>query len=197
MKLNGHRKVTANSDRSDATGGLLVSQNGGRTESRAFEFYGVAGYIVSLTLTIKLPRFAISGFDLSLPWEGYVWWLADPRDRVVRPPVYRFDRNYIPEYNRDQVLNHLAEVRRVRSRGESLQGYLLGVGNDPIPEQFKQGAIIPASLIVYDQYGEGHRSPVSLWTDRTRRFFKRERSGQPRQGGLLDKRDPIGAGRER
>src|ERR1700688_1327028 len=78
LKRNGHRKVTANSARSNATSGLLVCQNGGRTESRAFDFYGVAGYIVSVTITIKLPRFAIAGFDLSLPWQSYVWWLADP-----------------------------------------------------------------------------------------------------------------------
>ena len=166
----------------DPQGGLLVSQEGG-TESRAFNFYGAAGYILSVTITIKLSRFAIAGFDLSLPWNGYVWWLTDPRDHGARSPVYRFDRNYILEYNRDQVLNHRADVRRLRSRGESLQGYLLGIGNDPIPEQFKQGAIIPAFLIVYDQYGEGHRSPVSLWTDRTGRYFQHERSGQPRKGG--------------
>ncbi len=172
-------------------GGLLVSQNGGRTESRAFEFYGAAAYIANVTITIKLPRFAISGFDLSLPWQSYVWWLADPRDRAARPPVYRFDRDYILEYNRDQVLNQVADVRRLRSQGESLQGYLLGIGNDPIPEQFNQGAIIPAFLIVYDQYGDGHRSPLSLWTDRTGRYFRRARSGQARKGRLLDKLDPT------
>jgi hypothetical protein len=176
---------------SDPEGGLLVRQDGG-TESRAFDFYGNAGYIVSVTITINRPRFAIAGFDLSLPWEGYVWWLADPRDRMARPPVYRFDRNCILEYNRDQVLNHLADVRRLRSRGASIRGYLLGIGNDPIPPEFQQGAIIPAALVVYDQYGEGHRSPVALWTDRTGRFFRHARSGERRQGGLMDKRDPIG-----
>jgi hypothetical protein len=193
LKRNGHRTVTTNSARSNATSGLLVRQNGGRTESRAFDFYDVAGYIVSVTMTIKLPRFAIAGFDLSLPWQSYVWWLADPRDRVAHTPVYRFGRDYILEYNRLQVLNHLADVRRVRSRGESLQGYLLGIGNDPIPEQFEQGAIIPAFLIVYDQYGEGHRSPLSLWTDRTGRYFQHPSSGQLRKGGLLDKSDPPSA----
>ena len=191
MKRNANREVTANSALSNATSGLLVSQTGGGSESRAFEFCGVAGYVVSVTITIKLPRFAISGFDLSLPWQSYVWWLADPRDRAVRPPVYRFDRDYILEYNRDQVLNQVADVRRSRSQGESLQGYLLGIGNDPIPEQFEQGAIIPAFLIVYDQYGDGHRSPLSLWTDRTGRYFRRARSGQARKGRLLDKLDPT------
>ena len=186
---------------SDAQGGLLVSQDGGGSESRAFDFYRGAGYIVSVTITIKRPQFAIAGFDLLLPWQSYVWWLADPRDRVARPPVYRFDRNCILEYNRDQVLNHLADVRRWRGvAGRIIPGILpVGIGNDPIPEQFKQGAIIPAFLIVLP-IGMGRTapfSPVSLWTDRTRRFFKRERSGQPRQGGLLDKRDSIGAGRER
>jgi hypothetical protein len=178
--------------RPDPLSGLLISQDGG-TESRAFDFCGAAGYIVSVTITIKLSRFAISGFDLSLPWRSYVWWLADPRDRVAHTPVYRFDRNYIPEFNRDEVLNHLSDVRRLRSRGESLQGYLLGIGNDPIPEQFEQGAIIPAFLIVYDQYGEGHRSPLSLWTDRTGRYFQHPPSGQLRKGGLLDKSDPPSA----
>ena len=45
----------------DLQGGLLVSQNGGRTASRAFEFYGAAAYIANVTITLKLPRFAIAG----------------------------------------------------------------------------------------------------------------------------------------
>lgn len=192
IRRNGHRKATSNSTCSDATSGLLVSQNEGCTESRVFDFYGAAAYILSVTITINLPRFAITGFDLSLPWEGYVWWLADPLARAARSPLYRFDRDYILDYDRCLVLNHLADVRRLWKRGESPKGYLLGVGNDPIPERFEQGAIIPAFLIVHDQYGTAHRSPVSLWTDRTGRFFRRARSGQLRVGGLLDKRDPIG-----
>lgn len=178
----------------DPPRGLLAYQEGGVTESRAFGFYGTAAYIIRAVITVNLPKFAISGFGLELPWMSYVRWLEDPIETGGRSTVYRFGGKEFPEFERTEVLNHYADVRRMWSRGESLKGHLLGIGNEPVPEQYRHGAIIPAFLIIYDQFSRPYRSPISLWTDRTTTAVRGVRSEARRTGGLLDRPDPI-AGR--
>ena len=51
--------------------------------------------------------------------------------------------------------------------------------------------MIPAFLIVYDQFWKGYRSPISLWRDCTQKPGRDARSGMRRKGGLFDHRDPI------
>jgi hypothetical protein len=178
----------------DPPRGLLVCQEGGAIESRAFDFYGAAAYIIRAIITVNLPKFAIGGFGLELPWKSYVRWLEDPIEIGGRSVVYRFGGRELPEFERSEVLNHRADVRRIWSRGSSLKGHLLGIGNEPIPEQFPHGAIIPAFLIVYDQFSRPYRSSVSLWTDRTTIRVRDVRSEAQRTDGLLDHPDAI-AGR--
>jgi hypothetical protein len=174
--------------------GLLVYQEGVATESRAFDFYGAAGYIIRAVVTVNLPKFAIAGFGLELPWKSYVRWLEDPREIDSHSIVYRFGGREFQDFGRSEVLNHRADVRHIWSRGESLKGYLLGVGNDPIPEQYQHGVIIPAFLIIYDQFSREYRSSVSLWAERNGKSGRHARSEVRRGGGLLDRPDPI-AGR--
>jgi hypothetical protein len=173
----------------DPSSGLLVYQVGGIIESRAFDFYGAAGYIIRVVVTVNLPQFAIAGFDLELPWKSSVRWLEDPLEIDGRSLVYRFGDKRFLEFERSQALNHFADVRRTWSRGESLRGSLLGIGDQPIPDQFQQGAMIPAFLIVYDQFWREYRSSVSLWTERTQKPVRPARSGIRRSGGLLDHPD--------
>jgi hypothetical protein len=170
--------------------GLLVYQTGGQSESRAFNFYESAGYILNVIITINLPHFAIATFGLELPWETYVWWLDEPNEVEGRATIYRFDRSYPLEFEKRQVLNHLADVQRTYSRGKSLKGHLLGIGNKAIPDRFQQGEMIPAFLIIYDQFGREYRSPISLWTDRNLQPVRPASSAIRRKGGLLDSPDP-------
>ena len=177
----------------DPSSGLLVYQEGGVIDSRAFDFCGSAGYIIRMVITVNLPRFAIAGFGLELPWKSYVRWLDDPVEIDGRSVVYRFGGKDL-EFERSQVLNHLADVRHTWSPGESLRGHLLGIGNEPIPEQFQHGTMIPAILIIYDQFWREYRSSFSLWTERTQEPVSRARSGIRQKGGLFDRRDPIARG---
>jgi len=111
-----------------SSSGLLVYQTGVRSETCAFNFFGGTGYVLNLIITINLPHFAIAGFGLELPWESYVRWLDEPEELNSHLTTYRFDRSYPFEFEKSQVLNHLADVRRTWSRGKSLVGYLLGIG---------------------------------------------------------------------
>jgi hypothetical protein len=169
-----------------SSNGLHVYQTGMRSETRAFNFYGNAAYVLHLIITINLPHFAIASFGLELPWESYVWWLDEPDDVDGRVTMYRFDRSYPLEFEKSQVLNHFTGVRRTWSRGKSLVGYLLGIGAEPIPDQFQQGATIPAVLIIYDQLERDYRSPVSFWTDRHLQPTRRPGFAIRPEGNLLD-----------
>jgi hypothetical protein len=87
------------------------------------------------------------------------------------------------------VINHYADVKHIFPSGHSVKGFLLGYGFDPIPEQFRQGTMAPAFVIVYDQFGREHRSPVELQVVRNQI--------QPRvlrKRNLLEHRDPIPRG---
>lgn len=171
--------------------GLRIRQFGGLIESRAFDFYGAAGYILCVAIASNLPQFSISAFELDLPYKGMVHWLDDPLEYDGSSTVYRFRGKYPLEFERDRVLNHLADVRRAYSKGQSLKGMLLGLGTEPISDEFQHGRMIPAFLIVSDQFGREYRSPVSLWADRADKLHYNTPPRIPRRGSLLDHPDRV------
>lgn len=173
----------------DPASGLLVYQFGGVTESRAFDFHGSAGYILHVAITINLPQFAIAGFKLEPPWKTAVRWLEDPLEIDGRSLFYRFPGDEPLEFERSDVLNHRVDIRRVLSRGDSLKGSLVGIGDQPIPDHFLHGMMIPSMLIICDQFWREYRSSVSLWTDRTEKSIRSARSGMRRKRNLLDHPD--------
>jgi hypothetical protein len=175
----------------DPPPGLFVYLDGARTESCAFDYLGGAGYVIKLVITVNLPHFAISEFGLELPWEAHVRWLVDPVEIGGRADVYRFSPDYALEFERHEVLNQCANVELMWKIGKSCKGYLLGVGDVPIPDEFQQGEMIPAFLIVYDQFVREHRSPISLWRDGTIKPVRHGQPGNRRKGRLFDCRDSI------
>jgi hypothetical protein len=170
--------------------GLCVYQAGGVTESRATDWCGGTAFAIYLVITINLPNFAISAFGLELPWKNdSFYWLEDPLEIDGSSRRYRFGGRDSPEFERHEVLNHCADVRQTYSAGQSLKGFLLGYGFDSIPEQFRHGMMIPAFVVVYDQFGFKGRFPVELYTDRSL-----VRPRVPRKRNLLDHPDPIARG---
>jgi hypothetical protein len=179
--------VEEKAEKGGSEDGLLIRQYGGVHESTAIAYRGNATLIVVyLDIAVDRPGFAISGFDLELPWEGTVRWLEDPREIDGRSRDYHFGFEGIPNFKRDHVLNHLAGARRAISRGRTLQGCLLGI-HDPMPDSFPHGAKIPAFVSVWDQFFTEYRRPVLLWADRMR--VPVHKSLAPRRN-LLDHKDP-------
>jgi hypothetical protein len=170
--------------------GLLVRQWGGLVESRAIDCSNWTAFIINLAITANQPTFAISAFSLDTPWENdYFRCLEDPAQLVGPSRNYRFGARGVPQFERDHVINHCADVTRVLPVGHSLKGSLLVVGSDPIPSRFGHGSMLPAFVIVYDQFGHDHRSPVELQVVRNQT--------QPRvlrKRNLLEHRDPIPRG---
>jgi hypothetical protein len=171
---------------------LHVYQTGGVFESSAFDWAGGTGFKIYLVVTNLRPMFAISAFELELPWKNdSFYWLEDPLVIDGSSPLYRFSGACALEFDRSLVINHYADVRRTMSQGQSLKGFLLGFGFDSIPADYPHGTMIPAFLVIYDQLGGKFRSSLQLWVDRTQKNRRRRGSGSSRKGGLLDKRDAI------
>lgn len=169
--------------------GLIVHQVGGPIDSSAVDWAGCTGFKIYLAITINLPMFAISAFGLELPWKSdSFYWLDDPSEIDGSPRCYRFGTIDFLEFERSEVINHYADVRRTFSPGQSLKGFLLGFGFDPIPDEFPHGMMIPAFLVICDQHWHKYRSPIKLWTDRSKKYVSKPRSGVPRRG-LFDHPD--------
>jgi hypothetical protein len=149
--------------------GLLVRQTGGLMESCAIECSGGTAYIINLVITSKLPGFAISAFGLQTAWpQEYFRWLEDPVAIDGHLRRYRFGVREVQDFERDQVINHCADVRQILSNGHSVSGFLLGIGYEAIPERFRHGLMIPAFVTVYDQFGHEYPSTVELQAIRNR-----------------------------
>jgi hypothetical protein len=178
----------ARSVRSD---GLRLRQYGGRTESTAFDLAGGTGFVIWLMVTAHLAGLAISAFELEVPWAGTVRCLEDPLEVDGTSTVYRFGGRDSLEFDREKVLNHQADVRRILPRGASIRGCLLAVGSQSIPDHFQHGETIPVFVNVYDQYTNAYRWPVSLWADRSEKLRP---AAQPKakRKGLFECLDPPG-----
>lgn len=167
--------------------GLRVRQTGGQMESRAIECAGGTAYIVNVVITNRLASFAISDFGIQTPWATqYFRWLEDPLMIDGHSRRYRFGVRELPDFEREQVINHCADVRQILPCGHSLSGFLLGIGYETIPERFQHGMMVPAFVIVYDQFGHEHRSPVELQAIRNH-----TRPRVLRKSTLLDHPDSI------
>jgi hypothetical protein len=150
-------------------------------ESAAFDWFGGTGFIIWLVITIELSGFAVSSFDLELPWTDTIRLLEDPLEIDGASTVYRFGGRDSLEFNRDEVLNHRADVQRIMPRGSSLKGCLLGIGTQSIPEQFPHGATIPAFGKITDQYMNHYRSAISLWASRPEKLRRAARPKSQRK----------------
>lgn len=169
---------------------LRVYQTGAIIESTAFDLGAGTGFRINLVVTSRISGFAVSYIELERPWEHtHVQWLEDPK--VIDGPsrCYRFFANQTLEFERNFVLNHRLKRTQRFSVGESAEGYLLGVGSEPIPEEFPHGKMIPAFVVIYDQFARQCRVPVQLWADRNTR--NTHPAGPRQKGKLFDKRDLI------
>ncbi len=170
--------------------GLLIRQVGGVVESSVDDSDGgLTQYIIHVCITSNLPgRFAISGFELECPLhDPFFHWLPDPVEIGARWNAYRFPGSNL-EFDRSLVINHCADVRRTLSRGQSVQGLLLGVGFEPIPDRTWPENLMPAFVKVFDQYVREYPEPVSLWVVRNQRLPHRARP-KARRKGLFESPD--------
>lgn len=167
--------------------GLLVRQVGGDVVNSAFDLdcgYGT-GYRLALHVAVDLPAFKILRWELHLPWEDPQFqWLTDPSEQVSLDNMYQVSGCYRLELPRNEVINH----RRLLRRGHSLDGLLLGRGFESIPDSYRHGAKIEASLVLIDKMERGFTTPVQLWANRGAKIDRPRRKKNTR-GPLFGRRD--------
>jgi len=167
--------------------GLLVRQTGGVMESRAIDSGAGTTFVIYLIITSKLPGLAIAHFGLELPWQQeYFSWIEDPLEIDGTSRCYRIPGPEGLEFDRDQVLNHHADVTRILSPGHSLKGALFGYGFESIPADLHNGVMFPAFVVVYDQFAREYRAGIQLQVVR-----RPKRPGSLRRSSLLDHPDRI------
>ena len=170
---------------------LLMRQISGEAESFAFiSKCGGTGYAVCMRLTCVRPDFAISSIDLEVPWsDPSISSLEDPIHTGDPHGEYCFPGESLYKFHRSLVINHCADVTRMRSRGTTFEGLLLWAGMNPIPDDWPLWKKIPAFVVVYDQFGSTYGYPVTLLDSRDKKSFPREQRKSTRKP-LFECREP-------
>jgi hypothetical protein len=156
--------------------GLLIHQVGGVFETKAFDLNcSGTGYILDLEIASNVPGLvAIRYFTFELPWQDPRFcWLPDPADSRTEKHPYVFPGTNGLEYPREVVINHRTSGRGRLRRGEILDGLLLGMGFESIPDSFRHGGMVDTTLCIVDQFGRRFSSKISLWVDRSRKLHPR------------------------
>lgn len=181
----------------EKNGGLLMNQIGSGSESCAFDLRTAAsGYMVYMRIVIDLPAFAIFRFDLDVPWEDpSISLLEDPIETGDPHNEYSFPGENLYRVHRSLVINRYADVRCMRRRGQTLEGFLLWWGLQPIPDDWPVGKIIPAFVTVIDQWNRRYEHPVTLLDARSGRPLCGERKKKNRKPLFeCPDRVPVGTG---
>ena len=169
---------------------LHIEQVGGVSESVIFDLPNHrTGYILNAEILNRGSKtIYLRGLELQLPWEdpGFDW-LPDPetqdhgqnrqqksrkagnrkgRRRAVQTSLqeYWFPASGGLAFPRDQVVNHyLVENGKLTRKPQ--RGLLLAIGGR-MPTDLRHGALLEASLVVFDVDEIEYRHPVTFWIER-------------------------------
>jgi hypothetical protein len=166
---------------------LKVSQEAGPVENSIFDLDcgSGTGCILDLQIAVDLGAFSIWGWELDLPWKDPEFrFLPEPTGESFPYNMYKFPGCETLIFPRDDVINH----RRRLQRGHGLDGLLLGSSFESIPDSYKHGAQIEASLVLIDEMRRAFSTPVQLWADRIAKINRQRRKKNTR-GPLFSRRD--------
>lgn len=107
----------------------------------------------------------IAYYDIELPWnEPNFDPLMDPKS--LDPPTEHYTIHSVNmQVPREEVLNHRRYQNGRLAPGEAFRGYFLAKGDNPIPDDLKQGGgerWIEAKFVVQDTMGRQFRAPIYL-----------------------------------
>jgi hypothetical protein len=144
------------SDLRTSSQGLSLYQTGTPVENELFDLaFGGFGLLVSVSVRNDSPgTIHISQYRLEPPWpESGFRWLEDPRKKVPRERSYSFPQ-YGPEgLERECVLNHRVGRQGRLLPGECIEGFLCGVGQVSIPDEYQHRQRLSLRLSVFAANG--------------------------------------------
>jgi hypothetical protein len=162
--------------------GLSIYQTGTSIDSIIIDLaYGGAGYILSVaiyndTKRIVRPR----EIRLEMAWpEPQFRWLKDPLTKMPREFSYSLPPHGPKGFEREIVLNHRLRGNGRLCPGECLDGFLLGVGQEPIPVECCNRQMLQAQLSIFDERGNRYESRLKLCVSREEQLSRRRATEKP------------------
>ncbi len=182
------RKLTA------AGSSLSITQSGTVVQNEVFDLNnGGTGYLISLLISNDDAdrTISIDHFRLEIPWDEPTFrWLPKPFGRRPSARTYRFPRGGPEDLVPEVVLNHrIGRLGRFYP-GDWIDGYLLGIGEAPIPESYidrqgvemtlsiceSRGSVIPLDITLCCRRIRASRRGLSRGALRANRFLSLRRS---------------------
>ena len=144
--------------------GLRVKQVGFGIDSFAQERVSGAEYAIRLAIANSSSRpLAPMRVELDFPWDHRgARLLEDPHLSRPRKELYAFPSGELHPYDRADVINHQLKRSRPIAPRDEVEGMLLALADDPIPESYAEGSTLEVQVTVFDQRGEFHRQRAKL-----------------------------------
>lgn len=152
-----------------ASRGLSIFQTGTFLESSVFDLdSGGSGYMLSVAICNDSTRpIRLQEFRLEVPWhDAQFRWLKDPCRASPRKSSYSLASPGLAEFDREVVLNHHVGSAGQLNPGESLEGLLLGRGEAPVPDEFRDRQLLTMKLLILDRRGCQYSSRLKLYVSR-------------------------------
>jgi hypothetical protein len=169
-----------------ASCGLSIHDTGTIVDSAVFDLaFGGTGYMLSIAILNDANRIIRPReFRLAMVWdEPQFRWLEDPLRKVPRQFTYEFPSHGPVGFEREVVLNHRLGAKGRLNPGDCLDGFLLGVGQRPIPGAYSDRQILRTRLSVVDDRGDCYESRVKLLVRREEQLMRRQATVKLRGAG--------------
>jgi len=148
---------------------------------------GGSGYMLSVAIHNDSNRpIRLHEVRLEMLWHDTAFrWLDDPRRASPRKYTYSFPPSESLEFERDVVLNHYIGGAGQLNPGASIEGLLLGIGESPIPDEYRDRQLLPTRLLVLDRRGRQYASHLKLYVSRRSRNRVEKGPRQPLLSGAI------------
>jgi hypothetical protein len=154
--------------RKEACHGLWMGQDPSIPQTILFDMVsGHTGVVIALKICNESEQMiSLRAARLKIPWCNQICWLEDPFRNAPRKFIYSFPKPDLQGFERDLVLNHQFGQNSKLFLGDQLDGFLLGIGDEPIPDQFRDCEIFEASLSIFDSRNNPHSLNVKFLVTR-------------------------------
>jgi hypothetical protein len=146
----------------DAYRGLWIGQDPISIHTELFDLAsGGTGISIGLTVWNESSRIIrLKAAGLEIWWCNQIRWLEDPFRNAPRKFFYSFPKPDTHTFERDAVLNHQIGRKHELLPGNRLDRFLLGIGEEPIPDHYREGELFEAPMSIYD--GRNNAYPLDL-----------------------------------
>src|SRR5579862_8587115 len=135
-----------------ALSGLYIDQDFNIPQTIIFDTKsGGTGVQIGLSIQNRTDRtIRLCTARLDIPWCSQLHWLEDPVRRAPAKLFYTVPICGSLKLERDSVLNHRLGPRSKLHPGDRLEGFLLGVAPERIPEEYLDRKLFIAKLSIFD-----------------------------------------------